>query len=414
MKKKVLGILVGVITLVTAKAQEGEGIRFENGLSWEQVKSKARAENKYIFIDSYTTWCGYCSYMSKNVFNQKAAGDFFNKNFISLKLQMDSTENDSEAVKASYADAQYIREKYEVTSFPTFLFFNPEGKAMHRIVGATQSTEEFVTLSADALDSNKQYYVVVEKIAKGGASTQQLKEGAKIALVNNDFENTAILFNQYLLAEKNIFTKENLEYASWFVKTGKGFELFLNNTDKIDAIVGKGFSDSLVMPIIAKEEVYAKIKPSESAPDWEILQGEIIKKYPVKKQQIERMIAWAKVNFYKTSQEWNKYALSADEYITKYGEYAAAPRLNNMAINVLTNSNDQSYLDKAINWSKRSMLEDSKNAEYVSTYAKLLYKTKQNKEAIIYQQKALKLAPSEDEQKHAAILDKMKKEEMIL
>ncbi len=35
-------------------------IHFENGLSWEQIKEKAKAEHKYIFVDCYATWCGPC------------------------------------------------------------------------------------------------------------------------------------------------------------------------------------------------------------------------------------------------------------------------------------------------------------------------------------------------------------------
>jgi thiol:disulfide interchange protein len=44
-----------------------KGIRFEHGLSWAQVKEKAKAENKYIFMDCYATWCGPCKAMDKNV-----------------------------------------------------------------------------------------------------------------------------------------------------------------------------------------------------------------------------------------------------------------------------------------------------------------------------------------------------------
>jgi thiol:disulfide interchange protein len=44
-----------------------KGINFENNLSWEQVKEKAKAENKYIFVDCYATWCGPCKAMDKEV-----------------------------------------------------------------------------------------------------------------------------------------------------------------------------------------------------------------------------------------------------------------------------------------------------------------------------------------------------------
>ena len=43
--------------------------------------AKARQENKLVFVDGYTVWCGPCAYMMKNVFPLKEVGDFYNKNF---------------------------------------------------------------------------------------------------------------------------------------------------------------------------------------------------------------------------------------------------------------------------------------------------------------------------------------------
>src|ERR1044072_2926152 len=70
------------------------GIKWTTGLSWEQVKQKAKAENKYIFIDVFTTWCGPCKMMDKTVFINDTVGTFFNQHFISVKVQMDRTSND--------------------------------------------------------------------------------------------------------------------------------------------------------------------------------------------------------------------------------------------------------------------------------------------------------------------------------
>ena len=46
----------------------------------------AAKENKMVFIDFYTTWCGPCKRMSKEVFPQQEVGEYFNRTFISLKL----------------------------------------------------------------------------------------------------------------------------------------------------------------------------------------------------------------------------------------------------------------------------------------------------------------------------------------
>jgi len=50
-----------------SKSQDivSEGIQFIKSSSWEQVLQKAKAENKIIFIDCYTTWCAPCKAMEK-------------------------------------------------------------------------------------------------------------------------------------------------------------------------------------------------------------------------------------------------------------------------------------------------------------------------------------------------------------
>src|SRR5579872_3577458 len=85
-------------------AQE-KGVRFENNLSWTAIQAKAKAENKYIFMDCYTTWCGPCKYMAREIFPREAAGSYFNDKFVSVAVQLDTTKGDDKHVRGWYADA---------------------------------------------------------------------------------------------------------------------------------------------------------------------------------------------------------------------------------------------------------------------------------------------------------------------
>src|SRR5258707_9565817 len=105
-----------------------KGIRFEQNLSWEQVKEKARAEHKFIFIDCYTTWCGPCRYMAREIFSKAAVGSFMNGRFLSVSMQMDSTAKDDAATRGHYTDAKNTMQQYQVESFPTYLFFDENGR----------------------------------------------------------------------------------------------------------------------------------------------------------------------------------------------------------------------------------------------------------------------------------------------
>ncbi|HRD39394.1 MAG TPA: thioredoxin family protein, partial [Bacteroidia bacterium] len=51
-------------------------INFETG-NLTSVFEKAKKENKFILVDAYTTWCGPCKWMSKNIFTNDTAADYY-------------------------------------------------------------------------------------------------------------------------------------------------------------------------------------------------------------------------------------------------------------------------------------------------------------------------------------------------
>ncbi len=138
------------------------GIKFEHGLSWKQIVAKATKEHKGIFVDCYTTWCGPCKYMSSTIFPMKEVGDFFNKNFICVKAQMDTSKKDDEHTIAWRADASSLEKKYLVHVYPTFLYFSSNGNPLHRSVGAGGATS-IIKEGKNALDSNNAYYLIKSK-----------------------------------------------------------------------------------------------------------------------------------------------------------------------------------------------------------------------------------------------------------
>src|SRR5581483_1313081 len=128
-----------------------QGIEWVQNLSWGQILAKAKKENKAIFMDCFATWCQPCHRMDKEVYQDAGVGEVFNNNFIAVKVQMDKTDLDNDDVKKWYNDASIIQRNYSVSAFPTFLFFDPNGKPIHRAVGYKNSAD-FVSLAKDALN----------------------------------------------------------------------------------------------------------------------------------------------------------------------------------------------------------------------------------------------------------------------
>ena len=162
MRLIVLAVVLFIPSLVRA---EEVGVGFETNLSWVAVKAKAKAENKYIFVDCYATWCGPCRLMREEVFQRPSVGAFFNAHFVSVSLQMDKTEKDSQTVQAWYDDAAAISKDYGVELYPTYLFFSADGRPIHRADGAVEA-KKFIQFGTDALDPTKQYYTLVAGAAE--------------------------------------------------------------------------------------------------------------------------------------------------------------------------------------------------------------------------------------------------------
>ena len=126
MKKLLLVVFVGLLCSVDIFAQTN----FQE-LSLEKAREQAKTANKPIFLDCYTSWCGPCKMMANDVFTLEAAGDYFNKNFVCVKIDMEKGEGPA------------IGKQYGVDAYPTFLIINADGKLMHKLVGA-MSLEELI------------------------------------------------------------------------------------------------------------------------------------------------------------------------------------------------------------------------------------------------------------------------------
>ncbi|KAA0990499.1 thioredoxin family protein [Dyadobacter aurulentus] len=131
---KKLGLLLTVLALTysVARAENGEkdgkaekGIQFTEA-SWAAILKKAKAENKMIFFDAYTTWCGPCKLLQKNVFTRDDVAEVFNQKFINVKFDMESGEGPA------------LAEKYKLEVYPTLFFIDPKGKVVRTVKGYTK------------------------------------------------------------------------------------------------------------------------------------------------------------------------------------------------------------------------------------------------------------------------------------
>ena len=125
--KRIVTIAMSLMAFMTAMAQ---GIAFEpDGTTLEQASAKAKSENKLIFLDCYTTWCGPCKMMARTVFTQEKVGAAMNPKFVSVKIDMES------------AYGAPLAKKLQITAYPTFVIFNADAQEIGRFLGGSPADE---------------------------------------------------------------------------------------------------------------------------------------------------------------------------------------------------------------------------------------------------------------------------------
>ena len=145
-----------------------QGVNFRP-LSYTEAIELAAKENKMVFIDFYTTWCGPCKRMSKEVFPQQEVGEYFNRTFISLKLDAEK-ENGLELAK-----------KYAVKAFPTFVVLRPDGTEVFRTSGY-RPADEFVEKIRKGIDSRWSPAGLTKRYEKGERTPQLVDDYATLLL----------------------------------------------------------------------------------------------------------------------------------------------------------------------------------------------------------------------------------------
>ncbi len=390
-------------------SQTETGIHFEHKQSWSDILAKAKAENKYIFVDAFTTWCGPCRMMANTIFPQQAVGEFFNEKYINVKVQLDTTEKDNEDVKKWYADANHIMTKYRVVVYPTYLFLSPDGELVHRAVGSSEA-DAFIAKGKDALDTAKQYYTLQHRYESGERSATFLHNLAKASLDAYDREAAAVYSKEYLATQKDLFTEDNIKFINDFTQSIKdpGFSLMVKNTAAFDKVLGEGTTDEILKGILLREEVYPKISGA-AEPGWDVMQASINSIYP---KLASELTNYGKILYSRGKGDWQSFSTAVTAYMKNYGSRFSPNEMNEFAWNIFESCNDIACIKQALEWSKKSV-DLTNNPMFIDTYANLLYKTGKKAQAIKWEQKAVAIAKDkkEDTTVYEDTLEKMNKGE---
>ena len=91
----------------------------------KEILKTAASDNKFVFVDVYTQWCGYCKKLDAVTFRATPVIAELEKHFISVR--MDAESDESFSWKGGPTSGRDLASRWNVDGFPTLLFLNSKG-----------------------------------------------------------------------------------------------------------------------------------------------------------------------------------------------------------------------------------------------------------------------------------------------
>jgi thioredoxin-related protein len=111
-------------------------------LALDAAVDKAKAQNKHVIVNVYTTWCGYCRMMDKQTFGNAEVAAHLRENFVLAKVNGESSSKvhwqGQEMTEREFARA------VGVTGFPATYFLKPNAEMLGGVSGYIRTPEFMV------------------------------------------------------------------------------------------------------------------------------------------------------------------------------------------------------------------------------------------------------------------------------
>lgn len=362
-------LLLSIFTIAQVDAQ---GIDFFHG-TWNEALDESKNTGKPIFVDAYAKWCGPCKRMARTTFMDKQAGEFFNKNFINVK--MDAEEG--EGVK--------FRRKYPVSAFPTLFFIDEKGEVLHKAVGG-QNVQGLISLGNIALEKIDYSHDYQVKYEEGERDPQFIFEYVKS--LNKSNKASLKVSNEYLRTQEDLTTEFNLRFILEAATEADSriFNLLIEHQTAIGKLEGlEAVQDRILLACdnTAKKAVEFQYE--------ELLQeakDKMRKHLPAK---ADAFAAEADMKFFRSTGDAEKYGKACADF-AKHVAHGNAKELDGLAKDMLSNFAEHEKCMKMAEKYAKQAASSGKEYGYYLTYASILKNNGKTKQAKGAAEKALALA----------------------
>jgi thiol-disulfide isomerase/thioredoxin len=354
-------------------ATNAQGIDFFKG-EWQAALELAKSQDKLIFVDAYATWCGPCKRMSSDVFPDAEVGAFYNRNFISLKLDMEAPEN------------LEFRSKYPVAAFPTLYYISSDGEVVQSVKGA-QQVAQFISTGKKALALAEPTGEYAEQYADGDRDPELVYKYVR-SLIRNG-ESHLKVANDYLRDQTDLSTPENLQFIM-LAATEADSRIFNIMIERKEDIIAANSEDLFFSQVVSACQTTADKAIEYSSPELLAEAWEKMETYcPEKAEQFQYE---TEMTYALAHRDGKTYAKAARGY-AKDIIAEDADKLNDFALKV-SNAfpDDEKSLEVAKYAATEAIRYKSDTFRHHYTLATIEHKLGNDKQALAAAHKALALA----------------------
>jgi thioredoxin-related protein len=361
--------MLPMLVATTAIAQ----VNFNQSQDFASMQSSAQQQGKFIFIDAYTDWCGWCKVMDKNTFSNEKVASFMKNAFVSYKLEM---EKDSLG--------KLLSMKYAVTGFPSYLIFNQEGQLHTVLVGYMEVEQWLATLEQTIGKPAPERPAITSEIGLDWPEFYQNAFGVSGKRKAATTDEVLDYLAENEMNSEMPFTIAKRYYA-WL--TPEYADNVLARRAELSGLFGADLVDNFINNILQ-----SRIRKQIGEDDESALEKSL-EEYRIYFPEAENIRPQVYQSFYL---KHKKYSELVELVEANFDSYNAAG-MNSLCWDLYTGCDDPTVLKKATLW-----MEDVVNKEptyaYLDTYAALLYKTGAYKDAEIWAGKAIEAGKADNEE----------------
>lgn len=120
----------------TAKKALNSTLEKTDAITWlryDEGLEMAARENKKVFLEFTTVWCGWCKKMHATTFKDPDIIDYLTTDFVAISINAES--RDSLNVDGFLTTEKGVAHDYGVRSYPTYWILEPDGEKIAPIKG---------------------------------------------------------------------------------------------------------------------------------------------------------------------------------------------------------------------------------------------------------------------------------------